>query len=627
MRQYLSEVHDPISSSKPDQPLFGKRILVTRSRLQAGELVRAIERLGGESYEYPVIEMRMPASAWQQQAIRQAFMQAKRYDWLVFTSVNGVKYWFQHLQEQNQDIRCWAHVRIVSVGTKTAGILREHGIQPDVSAVTFSQEGVWDILQPLALQGERVLLASGNLSHPWLKKTLTQHGLHVDEIDLYENVLPEEDDPYLLKLLNGKAIHLVTFTSSSTVTNLFAALCRMGVSDPAAKLSGTQVVCIGNVTAHTARKAGLQVDAIAKHSTIRGMVEAMCQLFMANKEDIHIWEGANKVFPTTRLRRLRKKMALRDMVRETELTVHDLIAPVFITYGTRIKDEISSMPGVYRFSLDRLQAEIDEVVRLGILAIILFGIPAAKDAVGSSAFAVDGIVQQATRQIKAVYPDLLVITDTCLCQYTDHGHCGIVHTHEVNGRQVREINNDESLKYLVRTAVSQAEAGADIIAPSNMMDGFVQVIRRGLDKAGFDDVPIMSYTVKYASAFYGPFRDAAHSTAQFGDRKTYQMDPANIREAIREAQEDVLEGADVLMVKPALAYMDVIRVVKEQFDLPLVAYNVSGEYSMVKAAMEYGWIDEQAIVNELLLGLKRAGADMIITYHAKDVARWLFERS
>lgn len=329
------------------------------------------------------------------------------------------------------------------------------------------------------------------------------------------------------------------------------------------------------------------------------------------------------MFPTTRLRRLRKNRSLRHMVRETEWTIHDLIMPVFVTYGTAIKKEIRSMPGVYHFSLDRLQEEIDSIVRLGILAIILFGVPAEKDAVGSSAFDTNGIVQQATRQIKAAYPDLLVITDTCLCPYTDHGHCGVVSIHKGSRYEASKIDNDESLTYLVYTAVSQAEAGADIIAPSNMMDGFVHAIRAGLDKAGFDDVPILAYAVKYASAFYGPFREAAYSAPQFGDRSTYQMDPANVREAIREAEEDILEGADLIMVKPAMTYTDVIRIMKERFHLPLVAYNVSGEYAMVKAASHCGWIDERAIVNELLLSLKRAGANMIITYHAKDAARWL----
>ncbi|AKG35892.1 porphobilinogen synthase [Paenibacillus durus] len=328
-------------------------------------------------------------------------------------------------------------------------------------------------------------------------------------------------------------------------------------------------------------------------------------------------------FPIVRHRRLRASAGIRGMVRETVLNPLDLIQPIFVTYGTGIKREIASMPGVYHFSLDMLKEEVDEIVSLGIPAVLLFGIPETKDAVGSSGFDENGIVQEATRLIKEWYPELLVVADTCLCEFTDHGHCGMVHTHTVDGVLHGDVINDASLELLTRTAVSQAKAGADIIAPSNMMDGFVQAIRAGLDEAGFEHVPIMSYSVKYASAFYGPFREAADSAPQFGDRKTYQMDPANVREAIREAESDVLEGADMLMVKPALAYMDVIRVIREQFDLPLVAYNVSGEYSMVKAAAQQGWINEKAIVLELLTGLKRAGADTIITYHAKDSVRWL----
>jgi porphobilinogen synthase len=281
------------------------------------------------------------------------------------------------------------------------------------------------------------------------------------------------------------------------------------------------------------------------------------------------------------------------------------------------------MPGVYHFSIDRLEQEIKEIVGLGIQGILLFGVPDHKDAVGTSAYNDEGIVQQAIRAIKRWAPDLTVVADTCLCQFTDHGHCGVVKTCEISGQTV--IDNDPSLELLVKTAVSQAKAGADIIAPSNMMDGFVHAIRTALDESGFAHIPIMSYAVKYSSAFYGPFRDAAHSAPQFGDRKTYQMDPANAREALREAESDVIEGADILMIKPALAYMDIIRTVKDNFDLPVAAYNVSAEYSMVKAAAEKGWIDEKAVVTEMLIGLKRAGADIILTYFAKDAARWLRE--
>lgn len=328
-------------------------------------------------------------------------------------------------------------------------------------------------------------------------------------------------------------------------------------------------------------------------------------------------------FPIVRHRRLRASRAMRNLVRETSLSVNDLIYPLFVTHGTGIKEEIPSMPGVFHYSLDRLEEELAEINSLGIQSVLLFGVPEHKDAEGTSAFAEDGIVQQATRWIKQRYPELLVVADTCLCQFTDHGHCGVVVQDAARGQAV--IDNDPSLELLARTAVSQAKAGADIIAPSNMMDGFVGAIRAALDEAGFEHVPIMSYSVKYASAFYGPFRDAAHSTPQFGDRKTYQMDPANVREGIREAEADVMEGADFLMVKPALAYMDVIKALKENFDLPLVAYNVSAEYSMVKAAAEKGWIDEKAVVMEMLLGMKRAGADILITYFAKDVVRWLKE--
>ncbi|MEK3954155.1 porphobilinogen synthase [Psychrobacillus psychrotolerans] len=317
-----------------------------------------------------------------------------------------------------------------------------------------------------------------------------------------------------------------------------------------------------------------------------------------------------------RHRRLRQSAGIRAMVKETYLHKEDLIYPIFVMEGENIKNEVSSMPGVFQFSLDRLNEEVDEVVDLGIPSVILFGLPAEKDAVGSGAYHNHGIVQEAIRQIKARHPQLIVIADTCLCEFTDHGHCGVVDENE-------RILNDPSLDLLAKTAISQAEAGADIIAPSNMMDGFVAAIRLGLDEAGYKDIPIMSYAVKYASAYYGPFREAADGAPKFGDRKTYQMDYSNRMEAIREASSDVQEGADFLIVKPALAYLDIIRDVKNTFATPIVAYNVSGEYAMVKAAAINGWINEKETVLETLTGMKRAGADMILTYHAKDVARWL----
>lgn len=316
-----------------------------------------------------------------------------------------------------------------------------------------------------------------------------------------------------------------------------------------------------------------------------------------------------------RHRRLRSSVAMRDLVRETHLAVDDLIMPVFVDATIEDKEEITSMPGVYRYSLASIMTEIDEIVALGIKSIIIFGIPDHKDEVGTGAWEDHGIVQEGIRKIKAKYPDLIVIADTCMCEYTSTGHCGVI--------KDGDVDNDDSLEYLTKTAVSQAAAGADIIAPSNAMDGFVAAIRQGLDQNGYVNVPIMAYSVKFASAFYGPFRDAADGAPQFGDRKTYQMDPANRLEALREAQSDEKEGADFVMVKPAMAFLDVLREVRNHTNLPVVAYNVSGEYAMIKAAAANGWIDENAIVYETLVGMKRAGADLIITYFAKDVAKRL----
>ncbi len=320
-------------------------------------------------------------------------------------------------------------------------------------------------------------------------------------------------------------------------------------------------------------------------------------------------------FPDYRLRRLRRNESLRSLVRETQLTVNDLIQPLFVRPGKGIKEPIPSMPGNYRFSIDELIGEVKEIKDRGILAIILFGIPEKKDEVGSDAYAKDGIIQRAVKAIKDAIPDILLITDVCLCEYTDHGHCGIIKS--------GEVDNDATLPLLGKIAVSQVEAGADMVAPSGMMDGAVKAIRSALDGAGLTHIPIMSYSAKYASAFYGPFRDAADSAPKFGDRKGYQMDPANIEEAIREIELDVAEGADIVMVKPALPYLDVIYRVKETVNRPLAAYNVSGEFSMIKAACDKGWLDEKRTILEVLTAIKRAGADLILTYFAKEVAGWL----
>lgn len=325
--------------------------------------------------------------------------------------------------------------------------------------------------------------------------------------------------------------------------------------------------------------------------------------------------SAIATFPASRPRRLRRTSAIREMVRETTVAPSDFILPFFVTHGRGVRDEVSSMPGVHQLSVDELVRDVRELPGLGIPSVLLFGLSSEKDPVGTEAYARDGIVQQAMRAIKDACPEIIVVGDVCLCEYTDHGHCGVVE----NG----EVLNDPTLELLAQMAVVQAEAGADIVAPSDMMDGRVGAIRLALDAHQRADVPIMAYSAKFASGFYGPFREAADSAPQFGDRRAYQMDPANGREAMREIAQDVAEGADMIMVKPALAYLDLIRRAREMVDLPVVAYNVSGEYSMVKAAAQNGWIDEQRITMEILTGIKRAGADLIITYHARDVARWL----
>jgi porphobilinogen synthase len=316
-----------------------------------------------------------------------------------------------------------------------------------------------------------------------------------------------------------------------------------------------------------------------------------------------------------RPRRLRRTPALRALVRETLLTPDDFILPLFACPGQNVRREISSMPGVFNLSVDEIVREAAGAYELGVRGVILFGLPESKDESASGAYHLEGIVQQAVRGIKGAVPDLIVIADTCLCEYTSHGHCGVVRD--------GEVLNDESLELLARTAVSQAQAGADIVAPSAMMDGQVGAIREALDEAGLSDTPIMSYAVKYASAFYGPFREAADSAPAFGDRRAYQMDPPNAREAIREAELDVLEGADILMVKPATVFLDILKMMRERFDLPLAAYHVSGEYALIKAAAQKGWIDEQRVMMETLTSIKRAGADIIITYYAREAVRAL----
>ena len=323
-------------------------------------------------------------------------------------------------------------------------------------------------------------------------------------------------------------------------------------------------------------------------------------------------------FPDLRLRRVREQEPLRRLTRETSLSPSQFIYPMFVTHGEKVKEPIEPMPGCHHLSLDMLAEDVGESAELGIPAVLLFGLPSEKDSLGSEAYDAEGIIQEAIKTIKKETPEMMVITDVCLCEYTDHGHCGVIN----NGH----VDNDATLELLARTALSHVRAGADMVAPSSMMDGQVRALRNVLDGNEFSGVPVMGYAAKFASAFYGPFRVAADSTPQFGDRRSYQMDPANARMAMREIESDIAEGADIVMVKPAMAYLDIIRRARERFDHPLAAYNVSGEYSMVKAAANQGWIDGKAITMELLTAIKRAGADFIVTYHAKEAARWLKDK-
>ena len=322
-------------------------------------------------------------------------------------------------------------------------------------------------------------------------------------------------------------------------------------------------------------------------------------------------------FPNSRLRRLRGSESMRNVARETRLTAKEFVYPVFVAHGSGVKEAIEPMPGQFQMSLDILSEDVGEAADLGIPSVLLFGLPSEKDPLGLEGYDPEGIVQEAVRMIKKNHPDMMVVTDVCMCEYTDHGHCGVIE----NGK----VDNDQTLELLGKTAVSHVSAGADLPAPSAMMDGQVWAIRQALNDHGYEDTPVMGYAAKYSSGFYGPFREAAGSTPQFGDRKSYQMDPANARMAMREIEADITEGADIVMVKPALSYLDVIRQAKDRFDLPLAAYNVSGEYSMIKAASSLGWVDEKSVTMEVLTSTKRAGADTILTYHAKEVARWLKE--
>ena len=452
----------------------------------------------------------------------------------------------------------------------------------------------------------RVLMPQADIAEPGLADELRGQGAEVDVVVAYRTVLVE---PPMWGILPLRIADAVVLASGSACRSLAAAGGAGG---------GAMLVCIGPKTAKVAREVGLKVGLVADETTSDGIIRDARVAFRGQlMTSFHPLDALRTTPGAKRPRRLRRTAALRDLVRETTLEPDDLVYPLFVVPGEDVRRPVSSMPGVDQLSVDLLAEEARELAARGVKAVLLFGIPSAKDPHGLESYAEDGVVQQAIRALKDASPALVVATDVCLCEYTDHGHCGLL-----DGEGY--VLNDETLEVLGRIAVSHGEAGADVVAPSGMIDGMVGAIRGVLDAEGLQGVAILSYAVKYASAFYGPFREAAEGAPSFGDRRSHQMDPGNAREALREAALDVEEGADALMVKPALGYLDVVRSVRERFpELPLAAYNVSGEYAMVKAAADNGWLDERAVVLEVLTGIRRAGADLVVTYHAKDAAAWL----
>ncbi len=453
-----------------------------------------------------------------------------------------------------------------------------------------------------------------------LKAGLIATGHHYHLLPLYRTIVASEPNQSIQQHIARNEFDAVVVLAPSALHGFLA---QSG--DQWEHARHLPVVCIGQTTAKTARELGMTSVTVAAEPTSLAVASSLVMaIHSKSSHRLVVYSEGNRTLAVAiqdqqltfqRHRRTRSSNAMRRFVQETSFEARDLVYPLFVTHGIGVRREIPSMPGQFQMSIDQLEAEMDELGELGIESVLLFGIPETKDAIASSALDPDGVVQQAIRTIKASAPDVLIIADVCACEYTNHGHCGIL--------VGEEIDNDQSVELLARIAVSLADAGADIIAPSDMMDGRVAAIRHALDHAGYEHTPIMSYAAKYASGFYGPFREAAGSTPQFGDRRSHQMDPANAREALREMATDLSEGADMIIVKPALAYLDILRTARDTFDVPMIAYNVSGEYAMVKAAGLNGWIDEKRIVMEMLISMKRAGANRVITYFAKDVARWL----
>ena len=611
------------------RPFEGRRIVVTRSPERAAGMIAEIEALGGQALSFPSIAIDRDGAF---PDFEEAMRRLEDYDFVVVTSANVAK----ALAETRSDLQGPSYI---AIGDATAEALEALGLKVFARPEEAVSERIAGLMGEV--EGKRVLIPGSDIARGLAAEELRGLGAAVDEVVAYRTKPGEGEAQALAEIRKG--VDALLFTSPSTAVNfraLFGGTAGAGTAT---------VACIGPITAAKARDLGFRVDVVARKQSVAGLLSALADFwndavegsdgassaddsrrYAMNYDDTYSTGSAPVL--VSKPRRLRLGAGLRGMVRETRLSADDLIYPLFVTHGKGLRREIASMPGVFQLSVDMLAAEALEVAALGIPAVILFGIPATKDEFGSESFAADGIVQLAIREIKRAAPELVVVTDVCLCEYTESGHCGLLHHRDPVGEPGQAglpegyVLNDETLPLLAKTAVSHARAGADLVAPSGMMDGMVGAIRRALDAAGYSHLPILSYSVKYASGFYGPFRDAANGAPSFGDRTSHQMDPANVREALREARLDVAEGADMLMVKPALAYLDVIRQTRDLVpELPLVAYNVSGEYAMVKAGALRGWIDERRVTLEILLGMKRAGADLIISYHAKDAARWLAE--
>jgi len=578
--------------------LAGRRILVTRARHQFQPTADLIEAMGGEAIAFPC----MKTSIFTEN-IQQALQHLDQFSDLLFTSANGVDAVAASCGIPLSS--CLKGCRIAVVGEKTAEALRQHAVEPDLIPELSSQQGLIELYQQEG-QPTSLLFFRAEEGSELLSEALQAEGVVVETVMSYGMSCPEEPCDDMILMLREAQVDAVLLGSAKSAEHYLQRIQNLQVANQACLVAMSQQV------ADAADKLGMKVQFIAKQTSFASMLDGLADYFSQRS-----CSPMSLPSLTIRPRRLRQSPAIRRMVRETSLSVDDFIYPIFVDEAISEAVAVKSMPGVTRIPLADVPAMVRKVEAAGLSGVIFFGIPTEKDEIGASGWDDEGIVQRAIRAAKAACPDLCVIADSCFCEYTSHGHCGVLCG--------EDVDNDATLENLKKEAVSYAKAGVDIVAPSGMMDGMIGAIRSGLDDAGFTNVPIMSYAVKYASGYFGPFRDAADSTPSFGDRATYQMDPANRREAIKEALLDVQEGADMLMVKPALAYMDIIREVKDATQLPMAVYNVSGEYAMVKAAAANGWIDEKRVVLETMLSFKRAGADLILSYHALDVARWLSE--